>query len=116
MCAGASVRIAADCEALRQLAAMPQGERQVLLASVDLFCNRESSVSREARERLLRLLDLYGISFAIHMLVQKPTLATGGTAPPQVTGVWDGVVRATITEGMGSGDTRIEKQEWHLTQ
>jgi hypothetical protein len=34
-------------------------------------------VSREARERLLRLLDLYGISFAIHMLVQRPTLATG---------------------------------------
>jgi len=34
----------------------------------------------------------------------------------QVTGVWDGVVRATISEGMGTGDTRIEKQEWHLAQ
>jgi hypothetical protein len=68
---------AADCEALRQLAALPLGDRQVLLASVDLFCNRETSVTREARERLLRLLDLYGISFAIHMLVQRPQLATG---------------------------------------
>ena len=68
---------AADCEALRQLAALPQSDRQVLLASVDLFCNREAAVSREARERLLRLLDLYGISFAIHMLVQRPQLATG---------------------------------------
>ena len=32
----------------------------------------------------------------------------------EVAGVWDGVVRATISEGMGTGDTRIEKQEWHL--
>ena len=39
---------AADCEALRQLAALPQGERQVLLASVDLFANRECPVPREA--------------------------------------------------------------------
>jgi hypothetical protein len=30
--------------------------------------------------------------------------------------VWDGVNRATIDAGMGAGDTRIEKQEWHLTQ
>ncbi len=35
---------------------------------------------------------------------------------PEVAGVWDGVVRATISEGMGTGDTRIEKQEWHLAQ
>src|ERR1051325_6576732 len=35
---------------------------------------------------------------------------------PELAGVWDGVLRATINEGMGSGDTRIEKQEWHLTQ
>jgi len=68
---------AADCEALRQLAALPVGERTVLLASVDLFTSRECGVSREARERLLRLLDLYGISFAIAQLVGKPQLATG---------------------------------------
>ncbi|GAA2643496.1 dynamin family protein [Dactylosporangium fulvum] len=68
---------AADCEALRQLAALPQGERTVLLASVDLFTSRECGITRESRERLLRLLDLYGISFAIAQLVAKPTLATG---------------------------------------
>jgi hypothetical protein len=68
---------AADCEALRQLAALPQAERQVLLASVDLFASRPCGVSTEARERLLRLLDLYGINFAIHMLVARPQLATG---------------------------------------
>jgi hypothetical protein len=39
-----------------------------------------------------------------------------GATPPAVAGIWDGVVRATISEGMGTGDTRIEKQEWHLAQ
>src|SRR5918912_401583 len=48
---------AADCEALRELARLPASERAVLLASVDLFTSRECGVSREARERLLRLLD-----------------------------------------------------------
>jgi len=38
------------------------------------------------------------------------------SASPLVSGVWDGVIHATISEGMGRGDTRIEKQEWHLTQ
>src|SRR6266545_1570466 len=60
---------AADCEALRALARLPDGDRTVLLASVDLFANRECPVAREARERLLRLLDLYGIGFAIAHLV-----------------------------------------------
>src|SRR6266571_3776818 len=44
---------AADCEALRSLAGLPDGERTVLLASVDLFASRECPVPREARERLL---------------------------------------------------------------
>jgi Dynamin family len=68
---------AADCEALRQLARLPQTERTVLLASVDLFTSRECEVPRPARERLLRLLDLYGVGFAIAQLVSAPQLATG---------------------------------------
>jgi dynamin family protein len=67
---------AADCEALRTLAGLPDSDRTVLLASVDLFANRECPVSRESRERLLRLLDLYGIGFAIAHLVANPQLAT----------------------------------------
>ncbi len=67
---------AADCEALRTLAGLSDSDRTVLLASVDLFAGRECPVSREARERLLRLLDLYGIGFAIAHLVANPQLAT----------------------------------------
>src|SRR3954468_18543199 len=49
---------------------------------------------------------------------QKPAVSTAAPKPPAavVAGVWDGVLRATITEGIGTGDTRIEKQEWHLPQ
>jgi hypothetical protein len=73
----AGLLTAADCDALRQLAALPRAERHVLLASADLFCARECPVPRPARERLLRLLDLYGVGFATHMLGRQPTLATG---------------------------------------
>jgi hypothetical protein len=68
---------AADCEALRTLAALPYGERLVLLASVDLFTSRECVVPRAQRERLLRLLDLYGIGFALAQLAAAPQLASG---------------------------------------
>jgi len=68
---------AADCEALRELAGLPQAERLVLLASVDLFASRDCRVPREQRERLLRLLDLYGIAFAIGRLAKQPTMASG---------------------------------------
>jgi len=68
---------ATDCEALRELAGLPVAERLVLLASVDLFVSRDCRVPREQRERLLRLLDLYGIAFAIGQLVGRPQLASG---------------------------------------
>jgi GTPase SAR1 family protein len=68
---------AADCEALRALAGLAESERQVLLASVDLFTDRECPVAREQRRRLLRLLDLYGINFAVAALLAEPRLATG---------------------------------------
>src|SRR5579884_3121119 len=34
----------------------------------------------------------------------------------EVSGVWDGMSQTTIQAGLGAGDTKIEKQEWHLTQ
>jgi hypothetical protein len=47
------------------------------MASVDLFTSRECPVSAEQRERLLRLLDLYGIQFAVASLAAEPELASG---------------------------------------
>jgi hypothetical protein len=44
------------------------------------------------------------------------SVKTANAVPVQVSGVWDGVNRTTIDAGLGAGDTRIEKQEWHLTQ
>ncbi|ROT29555.1 dynamin family protein [Micromonospora sp. HM5-17] len=68
---------AADCEALRTLARLPEHERLVLLASVDLFTSRDCPVPREQRERLLRLLDLYGIGFSIAQFAAQPQLSSG---------------------------------------
>src|SRR4051812_38537155 len=47
---------------------------------------------------------------------RHPAPVTAGSAGLQVSGVWDGVNRTTIDDGIGAGDTRIEKQEWHLSQ
>src|SRR5882724_10950997 len=43
-------------------------------------------------------------------------LATAAATASQLSGVWDGINRTTSDGGIGAGDTRIEKQEWHLTQ
>ncbi|MEV8503767.1 dynamin family protein [Actinoplanes sp. NPDC051475] len=68
---------AADCAALKELAGMPAGQLQVLLASVDLFRSRPAPVPAERRERLLGLLDLYGVGFALAQLAAEPQLGTG---------------------------------------
>lgn len=68
---------AADCEALRTLAGLPAAQRTVLMASVDLFVSRDCPVPRAQRERLLTLLDLYGVGFAVAQLQAAPQLASG---------------------------------------
>ncbi|MFY1693855.1 MULTISPECIES: dynamin family protein [unclassified Solwaraspora] len=68
---------AADCEALRTLAQVPAAQWTVLTASVDLFVSRDCPVPRAQRERLLALLDLYGIGFAVAQLRAAPQLASG---------------------------------------
>jgi hypothetical protein len=68
---------AADCEALRTLAGLSQTERMVLMASVDLFVNRDCPVPKPQRERLLSLLDLYGIGFALAQFATRPDLGSG---------------------------------------
>lgn len=68
---------AADCEALRRLTGLDAAERGLLLASVDLFTGRDCPVPRDRRQRLLTLLDLYGIGFAMAQLARQPRLASG---------------------------------------
>jgi hypothetical protein len=45
-----------------------------------------------------------------------PRSAADAADSAQVSGVWNALSQATIGEGASAGDTRIEKQEWHLTQ
>jgi hypothetical protein len=65
----------ADCAALLKLAAAPN--LSLLLASADLFRTAPAPVGPQHRERLLTLLDLYGIGFAIAQLTAEPRLGTG---------------------------------------
>ncbi|NUS73695.1 MAG: hypothetical protein HOQ05_09855 [Corynebacteriales bacterium] len=67
---------AADCEALRSLAALSASERTVLTASADLFKARQAPVDSEQRARLVELLDLYGIQFAMAQFDNEPSLGT----------------------------------------
>ncbi|HEX3732748.1 MAG TPA: dynamin family protein [Mycobacteriales bacterium] len=63
-----------DCESLRVLSKLPSDQRSLLLASADLFMTQPAPVDEPTRRRLLELLDLYGIAFALYMLVQDPAL------------------------------------------
>jgi Dynamin family len=67
----------ADVDALRALAGLPGEQLAVLLASVDLFRSRPAPVPAERRERLLDLLDLYGIGFALAQLAAEPRVGGG---------------------------------------
>jgi hypothetical protein len=56
---------------------------------------------------------------ALAMLLLAPSCATfSGHASPaaNLEGVWEGFAQGTIPEGIGAGDTRIERQAWHLRQ
>jgi hypothetical protein len=54
-----------------------------------------------------------GCATSSHLHSQPETAAT---PPVHVAGVWDGTLRQLVTEGMAAGDTREERQEWHLDQ
>ncbi|MET0426533.1 MAG: dynamin family protein [Actinoplanes sp.] len=67
----------ADRDALQALSVLPPGELRLLIASADLFRTRPGPLGAEQRERLLTLLDLYGIGFACAQLAAEPRLGTG---------------------------------------
>jgi hypothetical protein len=53
-----------------------------------------------------------GCAGSARLPLGAPLAANGAT----VAGVWAGVVRGTVEDGAAAGDTRIERQEWHLDQ
>jgi hypothetical protein len=65
----------ADCAALKDLAGA--GNLSLLLASADLFRTSPAPVGPQRRERLLGLLDLYGIGFAVAQFAADPHLGAG---------------------------------------
>jgi hypothetical protein len=67
----------ADGNALRSLARMPTDDLRLLLASADLFRTRPAPIGTDQRERLLDLLDLYGIGFALAQYAAEPAMPTG---------------------------------------
>ncbi len=73
--AGAGRLTGADADALRTLA--QAGNLTLLLAGADLFRTAPAPVSPERRERLLALLDLYGIGFSLAQFTADPALSTG---------------------------------------
>jgi hypothetical protein len=75
---GATGRLTtADVDALRELSTVPAPQLALLLASVDLFRSRPGPLPGPRRERLLSLLDLYGIGFAVAHLTASPQLGSG---------------------------------------
>lgn len=58
----------ADCSALRRLAALPAEDLEMLLLDHSTFRTLDCGLSAEVRERLLGLLDLYGIAYAVQQL------------------------------------------------
>ena len=68
--------------------------------------------------RLLLLGITAGMQTAAVGCATRPPLRSQTAAAPsvQVAGVWDGTLRETVADGLAAGDTREERQEWHLDQ
>ncbi len=69
----------------------------------------------------MRFAGFVGVAFAVAAggcatRPVPPVAAPARVDASEVSGVWDGMNQTTIAVGLGAGDTRIEKQEWHLTQ
>jgi hypothetical protein len=65
-----------DAENLRALAAAPSGDRDLMLLSADGFLAQDSAVPIDDRDRLLALLDLFGIRHCLALIDQGHESAT----------------------------------------
>ncbi|SHE59934.1 dynamin family protein [Streptoalloteichus hindustanus] len=67
----------ADADALRQLAALDEDTREMMLISADLFATWECAVPAGTRARLLERLDLHGVRQALAAIDEDPQITAG---------------------------------------
>lgn len=67
----------ADADVLRQIAALDEPTRQMLLLSTDFFLRPEVPIDVADRERLLERLDRFGIERAIQAICADPQISVG---------------------------------------
>jgi hypothetical protein len=72
---------------------------------------RRQSRLRPTRSLSVPLMAVLGLGCAAGGAGRK-----AGGPTPVVEGVWEGFAQDTIGEGVGAGDTRMERQAWHLRQ
>jgi hypothetical protein len=89
-----------------------------------LYLNVRTSDAKDVLSGKGRRLDRLHLALATTALmvfgVSCAGLSAGGrdsdATALNVGGVWEGFAQGTIPNGLGAGDTRIERQSWHLRQ
>src|SRR6185436_1434945 len=80
-----------------------------------MFISVESHVSKGGFFERLSLLALCAAVGGCASLRNRGARANSDVQPV-VAGVWEGSSQSTLNEGVGAGDTRIERQAWRLNQ
>jgi hypothetical protein len=88
------------------------GALNLVSAAADAYPLKEVSRSTLIfRSLCLPLVAVCGLGCAAGTAGRK-----AGGPTPVVEGVWEGFAQDTINDGVGAGDTRMERQAWHLRQ
>lgn len=93
-----------EAAAVAEVAVLPRGVLDVLLASVDLFVSLPCGVDEGVRRRLVELLGLYGVGVVVRLARERPGVSCGEMvealrAASGFVGVRDGVERVLRARG-----------------